>query len=273
LEQVAAMAPAKEPSALVLVIYNLLYWPYLLASCALLFFPAVVIWLVTLPFDPRQRILGWYTTGWGAHYLTRAPLVVVTVDGLERAPRDRPCVYVSNHQSMVDILALFSTRIPFKWVSKVENFYVPFLGWNMWLNRYVALKRGHLPSIMRMVRTCNARLEEGDSLFVFPEGTRSTDGELRSFFRGAFRIAVRNRVPVVPMLIEGTGGILPKGRFRICPRDVLVRILEPVDPASVDFDHKRLHDVVRERMSAEQDRIRGRSRAMPGPRSSAAASP
>jgi len=58
--------------------------------------------------------------------------------------QQRACIYVSNHQSMVDILAVFALRTPFLWVSKVENFLVPFLGWNMWLNGYVPLKRGHL---------------------------------------------------------------------------------------------------------------------------------
>src|SRR5262245_51243574 len=157
---------------------------------------------------------------------------------------------------MVDILAVFATRLPFKWVSKVENFYAPFLGWNMAMNRYVALKRGHLPSILRMVRTCNRLIREGESLFVFPEGTRSPDGELRPFYRGAFRIAARNKVAVVPIVVEGTATILPKGKFRIVPRHVLVRVLAPVDPASVGYDHKRLHDVVRARMAEEQARIR-----------------
>jgi 1-acyl-sn-glycerol-3-phosphate acyltransferase len=251
-------ANPRPPSAPVLIVYNLIYWPYLLASCAVLFFPAFLLWIVTYPWDRRRRALAWYTSLWGAHYLAWAPLAGVTVEGLERAPHDKPCVYVCNHQSMVDILAAFATRIPYKWVSKVENFYAPFLGWNMVLNRYVSLKRGHLPSIMRMVRRCNALLREGESLFVFPEGTRSPNGEIQTFFRGAFRIAARNRVPVVPILIEGTATILPKGRFRIVPRHVLVRVLDPVDPASVGFDHKRLHDAVRARMIEEQGRIRGR---------------
>lgn len=246
----------REPHAIVLAIYNLLYWPYLLGSCAALFVPALLIWAATVFWDRRLRALTWYTTLWGAHYLAWAPLAGVTVEGLSRAPRDRPCVYVSNHQSMVDILAVFATRLPFKWVSKVENFYVPFLGWNMILNRYVSLKRGNLPSILRMVRRCDAVLRGGESLFVFPEGTRSEDGRLRSFFRGAFRIAVRNRVPIVPILIEGTHAILPKGRFWIVPRHVRVRVLDPVEPASVDHDHRRLHDVVRARMLDEQAQLR-----------------
>lgn len=248
----------KEPGGAILLIYNLVYWPYLLVSCAVLFVPALFIWLATFFWDKRLRLLGAYTSIWGAHYLAWAPLAGVTVEGRSRAPRQAACVYVSNHQSMVDILAVFATRLPFLWVSKVENFYVPFLGWNMWLNRYVPLKRGNLRSIRRMLRTCNARLQGGESLFVFPEGTRSADGELRSFFRGAFRIAAKNRVPIVPMLIEGTHRILPKGRFRIVPRHVLVRILDPIDPASVDYDAKRLHDEVRRRMLEEQARIRSR---------------
>jgi 1-acyl-sn-glycerol-3-phosphate acyltransferase len=255
-------ASASPPSGPVLFLYNLVYWPYLLTSCAVLFVPALAIWLATFFWDRKLRALAWFTSLWGAHYLAWAPFAGVTVEGLEKAPRDRACVYVSNHQSMVDILAVFATRLPFKWVSKVENFYAPFLGWNMILNRYVPLKRGHLPSIMRMVRTCDALLREGESLFVFPEGTRSPDGELRPFFRGAFRIAARARVPVVPIVIEGTGQILPKGRFRIVPRHVVVRVLDPVDPQALDNDHKRLHDVVRAKMLEEQARIRGRSTAL-----------
>jgi len=234
-----ARSAVPAPGPIVLAIYNTLYWPYLFGTCAILFFPALVIYLFTLS-DKKQRVLASYTSAWGAHYLAWAPLAGTTVDGREHAPLDRACVYVSNHQSMVDILAVFGTRIPFKWVSKVENFYAPFLGWNMWLNGYVALKRKHLPSIMRMVRTCNAKLRAGDSLFVFPEGTRSPDGNLQSFHRGAFVIATRNRVPVVPMVIEGTGQILPKGTFCIRPRPVLVRILPAMDPASFGYDARRL---------------------------------
>ncbi len=253
--------PARPPppSGVVLLVYNLLYWPYLLGTCAVLFFPALLIWFCTFFWDPKLRALGRFTSLWGAHYLAWAPFAGVTVEGLTRVPRGSACIYVSNHQSMVDILAVFATYLPFKWVSKVENFYAPFLGWNMALNGYVALKRGHLPSIMRMVRRCNALLKNGESLFVFPEGTRSPDGELRPFFNGAFRLSARNRVPIVPMVIEGTHDILPKGKFRIVPQHVLVRILDPIDPAAADYNHKRLSELVRDRMREEQDRIRGRA--------------
>jgi len=240
-----------------LALYNVLYWPYLLVTCVLGFVPALVIFLFTAPWDRRRKILHAYTCFWGAHYLAWAPCAGVRVEGRDAARRAGACIFVSNHKSMVDILAVFAIKLPFLWVSKIENFYVPFLGWNMWLNGYVPLKRGHLPSIMRMVRTCHRRLAEGQSLFVFPEGTRSPTGNLIPFYPGAFRLAVRNRIPIVPVVIEGTRDILPKRRLFIRPRPVEIRLLDPVHPESVGGDYRLLRDVVRESMQRELDALRG----------------
>lgn len=243
-----------------LAVYNAIYWPYLLLSCAVLFFPALALWLLGAfgGLDPKRRMLAKFTSIWGAHYLAWAPYASVKVEGLEHADPERPCVYVVNHQSMVDILAVFATHLPYKWVSKVENFYAPFLGWNMWLNGYVPLKRGYLPSILRMVRASLQRLEQGHSLCVFPEGTRSPDGNLISFYRGAFWVATRQRVPIVPIIVEGTGAILRKKSLQIRPQPTLVRVLPPIEPALVDFDDRRLRDLVRERMAEALTAIRTR---------------
>ena len=240
---------------LALAFYNAVYWPYLLVSCSVLFFPALLLWLLTF-WDPKRRWLARYTSVWGAHYLAWAPFASVRVEGLEHVDPDRPCVYVVNHQSMVDILAVFATHLPYVWVSKVENFYAPFLGWNMWLNGYVPLKRGFLPSILRMVRACLKKLEAGHSLCVFPEGTRSPDGNLIHFQRGAFWVATRRRVPVVPIVVEGTGAILRKKSLQIRPQQTRVRVLPGIHPESVGFDDRKLRDVVRARMAAELTAIR-----------------
>jgi 1-acyl-sn-glycerol-3-phosphate acyltransferase len=94
---------------------------------------------------------------------------------------------------------------------------------------------------------------------MFPEGTRSPDGDIKEFFQGAFKIAAKNDVPIVPILIEGTGKILPTGSFRIAPYPVTIRILEPVEPSSVGGDADKLHELVRTRMIEEQARMRGRA--------------
>ncbi len=261
MDDTAVSPPVEEQRTAIptplLVLYNVLYWPYLFTTCVVLFVPALAIFLLTAPFDPKRRLLHKYTCFWGSHYLAWAPLAGTRVEGLYRAKNAGPCIYVANHQSMVDILAIFALDTPFLWVSKVENFYMPFLGWNMWLNRYVPLRRGHLPSIMRMVRTCHARLREGHSLFVFPEGTRSPDGNLIPFFPGAFRLAVRFQVPIVPVVVDGTGEILPKGQGYIRPRPVLLRVMDPIHPKDVANDHRKLLHAVRSRMESELSDIRG----------------
>lgn len=242
-------------SPLGLYAFNAAFWPYLVASTAAAFVPVVGIWATTLPFDRQKNLLRRFTEEWGAHYLERAPFAGVTVEGREHVDPSRPVVYVSNHQSMVDILAIMSARLPALWVSKVENFYAPVLGLNMYLNGYIPVRRGYLPSIMTMMRRCLARLDEGRSLIVFPEGTRTEDGKLRHFFRGAFFLATRARVPVVPICLDGTGEVLRKGSMMVRPRRVTVRILPPIEPGAHGFDSRRLRDATRETMANELERM------------------
>ena len=99
-----------------------------------------------------------------------------------------------------------------------------------------------------MLRRCEARIRTGASLFVFPEGTRSPDGELQRFHRGAFWVAARYRVPIVPVVIEGTARVLPKRSFRIDPQRVTVRVLSPIHPADFEWNDRRLRDHVHDVM-------------------------
>ncbi|MFO7177479.1 MAG: lysophospholipid acyltransferase family protein [Pseudomonadota bacterium] len=252
------MDRSRTPSGALLVVFNALYWPYLVVTCVLFFVPAFFIFLVTFWQKPR-RALHAYTSLWASHYLAWAPYAGIRVEGRERAPKGRACVYVANHQSLVDILAVYGLRLPFLWVSKIENFRVPFLGWNMYLNGYVPLRRGHLPSIRRMLRVCERALRSGSSLCVFPEGTRSKDGALKPFYRGAFWLAVRAGVPIVPIVVSGTGEILPKGQLGIRPRPVTVRVLDPISPDEAAGDDRRLRELVFERMQRELAVLRGQS--------------
>src|SRR5262249_51268254 len=111
---------------------------------------------------------------------------------------------VSNHQSLLDILVLFRLFVHFKWVSKAELFRIPCIGWNMTLNRYIRLRRGNPESIAAMIRDAERTLAEGSSLMIFPDGTRSPDGHLKPFKRGAFTLALRPRVPLLPIVMQGT---------------------------------------------------------------------
>jgi 1-acyl-sn-glycerol-3-phosphate acyltransferase len=120
---------------------------------------------------------------------------------------------VANHLSFLDILVLFRLHTHFKWVSKVENFRVPFIGWNMSLNRYIRLKRGDRSSVVQMMKACEETLAQGNSIMMFPEGTRSPTGRMRSFKAGAFELALKTGSPLQPLVIHGTSDALPKRGF------------------------------------------------------------
>ena len=143
--------------------------------------------------------------------------------------------------------------LPYKFVSKHQNFYVPLIGWNMYMNRYIRLRRGDGASVREMVAACLMWLKRGVSIMMFPEGTRSRTGVMLPFKLGAFRLAADAGVPVVPIVIDGSREALPvDGVMRQFGRlDVRVRILDPVDPKDY-ADPQALADAVRAKMEVAQ---------------------
>ena len=135
---------------------------------------------MTAPFDRRKVVLHRFTCFWASLYTWLNPAWPVRVEGRERIRPDETYVMVSNHLSLLDILVLFRLFRHFKWVSKIENFRVPCIGWNMSMNRYVKLRRGDRASVVQMMQACDTLLAEGNSIMMFPEGTRSPTGRLRA---------------------------------------------------------------------------------------------
>jgi 1-acyl-sn-glycerol-3-phosphate acyltransferase len=176
----------------------------------ILFFPALAIWLVTLPFDKRRVILQQYTCFWGALYTHVIPSWKVRMIDRKNFRNGVTYVVVSNHQSQLDILVAFNLFKHFKWVSKAEIFKVPFVGWNMYFNRYIKLVRGDKESIKKMLEVSEERLKEGSSIYMCPEGTRSPDGKVKAFKPGAFMLAHKLKLPILPIAISGTCKALPK---------------------------------------------------------------
>ncbi len=209
---------------------SLLFWGFVVVSSALLFPVAVLIWVLTAPFDKRRRALHLFTCFWASLYSWLNPAWRVTIHGRERVP-EGTYVYVANHLSLLDILVLFRLFYDFKWVSKAGIFRVPVIGWNMRMNGYIPLVRGNRDSVVQMMATCRRTLAQGSSLMLFPEGTRSATGELQAFKPGAFELAVEAQVPVVPIVIQGTHDALPKHGFVLRGRHAItVTVLEPFRP-------------------------------------------
>ena len=222
-------------------------------TSAFFFCVALVIWLLTVLFDKRLVMLHLFSSFWASVYLWAMPAWSVRVQGRNTVRLRDPYVIVSNHQSVLDILVAFRLYFPFKWVSKAEVFKIPFIGWNMYLNRYIKLKRGDKKGIAKMFVDCEKALAEGNSLFVFPEGTRSETGSLKPFKSGAFILAKKMQVPILPVVISGTKEALPKHSLNFHgSHKVRIRVLESVDyERFADLSAKDTAEMVRDIIAAE----------------------
>lgn len=210
------------------------FWLFLVVSSLLLFPVALLIWAATVLFDKRLVVLHQFTCFWASLYSWLNPVWRVQVEGREKIDPKVAYVMVANHQSLLDILVLFRLFVHFKWVSKIENFRVICIGWNMSLNRYIKLRRGDKESVEQMMAACEQTLREGSSIMMFPEGTRSADGRLKAFKHGAFTLAQRVGVPILPIVVEGTAAALPKRGFVLQGRHAIrIRVLDAIPYARV----------------------------------------
>ena len=244
---------SESPASLRAWLTSSLFWSYMAASCPPLFGGALLVRVATAPFDSERKLLHMYTSAWAYHYVKLLPLWRTQFEGVERIRGDETYVMVANHQSLGDILVLFGLFKQFKWVSKREIFKVPFIGWNMKMNGYVGLMRGDAASIERMLAECRQHLTRGSSVMLFPEGTRSVDGEIKRFKHGAFTLAKELGHRVVPIVIDGTRDALPKKGLLLrqrAPLDIRVRVLEPISADAADTV-AQLSELVRARMVEE----------------------
>ncbi len=165
----------------------------------------------------------------------------VDVDGLDNIPRDRPCVYMSNHQSVVDIVAIIAT-LPVAWrfVAKRELTWIPVFGWALVLGRQIIVDRKNRESSVKSLARAAERVRAGANVIIFPEGSRSPDASLREFKSGGFHLALQAGVPIVPVAISGSWRITPKRSLRIHSGRVLVRYGEPVETKGLGVDDRGL---------------------------------
>jgi 1-acyl-sn-glycerol-3-phosphate acyltransferase len=231
--------------------FSLVYWLFVVVTMPIFFLGALLVFLLTVAFDRRRVLLHLYSCFWASFYIYANPLWRVRFEGRERLPWRGPAVIVANHLSLVDILVLYGFYRPFKWVSKAELFRVPVVGWNMAINDYVRLTRGDRESIRAMMEHCRAHLARGTPVLIFPEGTRSRDGRLQAFKDGAFRLAMEAKVPLIPVVIQGTYETVPKqGLLLRRAMRGRVKVLPALDPARFE-SAAALRDAARQAIASE----------------------
>ena len=171
----------------------------------------------------------------------------------------RPYVVVSNHQSLADIPILSHLPWEMKWIAKKELFTVPFVGWMMRLAGDIPVDRAETRSGARMLLTAMKYLEQKCSVMFFAEGTRSPDGRVGRFNDGAFQLAIKAHVPILPVAIEGSFDCLPKKSWRFGKASYIhVKVLPEVDTTGMTTkDAGALNTRIRQMIVREVAAVRG----------------
>jgi len=155
--------------------------------------------------------------------------VDVTVDGSEQIEEGRTYILMANHQGAFDIFALLAyLPVDFKWVAREEIFRIPIIGWAMRAAGYISIDRRGRKKAIQSIEKAVAKIREGTSVLVFPEGTRSPDGRIHDFKKGGFTLAVKAGVPVLPISIRGSREVLPRGSLRVKGGRIRIIVGQPI---------------------------------------------
>ena len=206
----------------------------LLSVIMLPLFPVLaVVAFLTIPFDRRRAGLRVFVSTWVSTYALLTPLYRFRIEGQERLPHSQPYVLVANHESGLDTLCLLLLRTPARFLADSWLFRIPLAGWLFRLSHHIPVRVGDAESGRRALATAQSALEEHSPVAIFPEGHLSPDA-MDDFRPGAFVLAQRAGVPIVPVLIEGAGHAWRPGTLVVHgTHRIRIAILEPIGPDEV----------------------------------------
>jgi 1-acyl-sn-glycerol-3-phosphate acyltransferase len=185
--------------------------------------PLLVYGVISGNTDPLYRI-----GKLGARMAVRLAGARLEIHGRDQIPRDRPVVFMANHQSNCDPAALLAILPPVLVMVKKEFFRVPIIGRGMLARGFISVDRRNRGQALEAVEKGVRALKAGKSFLVYPEGTRSPDGRLQSFKKGVFVMALKAGAPIVPISVSGSNKIMPKGKFVMRPGAVRITFHESV---------------------------------------------
>jgi 1-acyl-sn-glycerol-3-phosphate acyltransferase len=185
----------------------------------------------------------------------------VEIEGLENIDLSRPQILVANHTGLHDILSLSAyLPIQFRWIAKKSLFNVPFMGWHMRRSGYIAIDRENPRDAAKTILDAAGMIRNGTNAIVFPEGGRNRTGELTSFQSGAFSLALRTGVPLVPVALDGCYRVVVPQTMQVNPGTIIrIKVGRGIDVSSYSKGDKRklMEDVFRI-MSSNLEELRGR---------------
>jgi 1-acyl-sn-glycerol-3-phosphate acyltransferase len=171
----------------------------------------------------------------------------VEIEGLESIDPKRPVIFVANHSGLHDILSLAACLpIQFRWMAKKSLFRVPFMGWHMRRSGYISIDRENPRDAAKSIIEAADEIRNGVSAIAFPEGTRSRTGSLGKFHSGAFALALRTGVPLIPITLEGSHRVIVPKTLRVNPGVIIrIKVGAPIDLSSYarGAKHQLMEDV------------------------------
>ncbi|MBW2568858.1 MAG: 1-acyl-sn-glycerol-3-phosphate acyltransferase [Deltaproteobacteria bacterium] len=210
--------------------------------------PFVIIWvvLVTIYFSIAAIIVSFIKEGcilpnkvakaW-ARCVLFGSRIKVTVTGLSNIDPFLPYIYMSNHQSAFDIPVLQAhLPVQFRWLAKAELFKIPVFGYAIGRAGHISIDRSNRKSAFKSLKNASKNIRNGVSVIIFPEGTRSLDGNIRQFKKGGFVLAVDAGVPIVPVIIHGIWPIMLRNKALVKPGNIIVEIKNPIK--TIDYTRK-----------------------------------
>lgn len=177
----------------------------------------------------------------------------VTTRGLENIPTDRACIFMPNHTSLIDILVMV-IGVPhhFNFIAKKELIWVPFIGLDMIMGGDFLIDRSNPRKAKKCLEKVQRRLKKGWNMLIFPEGTRSANGELLPFKRGAFKLAVDSGACIIPCHINGSDQIVQKKSLKASPGTVQICFGTPIDAANSGTSKQEVIDLMNDTFTAVQ---------------------
>ncbi|MFA5115551.1 MAG: lysophospholipid acyltransferase family protein [Candidatus Omnitrophota bacterium] len=235
------------------MVASLVIWGIAALMTLLVFFAVLFVMLFLLPFDRKRKIAHSQGFWWADAIIGLNPFWRFNISGLEHINPQKTYVVVANHQSLADIVMLYKTRMQFKWVAKDSLFKIPVFGWCMSRMKYIRLTRGKYSSVRDVYGEAANWLRRGVSVLFFPEGTRSIAPGMNNFKNGAFKLAIKEKKPILPVYIEGSRGVIPRGSWIFKSRaSCRLVVLPEIDTAGFRAeDFARLRDNTYHMLSSE----------------------
>jgi 1-acyl-sn-glycerol-3-phosphate acyltransferase len=231
---------------------SILFWIAGFTITAATFVSSAVIKFFPFPIPNRAKLVHSQCFWWSDSLIALNPYWKVKVEGLENIDHSKTYVIVANHQSLADIILIYQTHMYFKWVAKKELLKVPFIGGLLWINDHVLLSREEHGSIKDVYRKAAGHLKSGISMLFFPEGTRSGTDEMGEFKNGAFKLAIKESRPVLPVFLGGAREAIPKGGWVFSTKvSARLVVLPPIDVSGMQTaDFAKLRDQARESLKS-----------------------